>query len=60
MVLDLENIKYCNSCKKEITNETGAVEFPCPQCGKSIIIRCEHCREVVATYSCPSCGFEGP
>jgi len=60
MLMELENIRYCSSCKKEIINEKGAVEFPCPNCGKTTIIRCEHCREVFAKYKCPNCGFEGP
>lgn len=50
----------CTSCKKKITNAAGTVKFKCPKCGKSDIIRCGHCREIVAKYKCPECGFEGP
>jgi len=32
----------------------------CPKCGKYQIIRCKHCREIVAKYKCPECGFVGP
>ena len=52
--------RECISCKKEVSNDSGAVEFKCPGCGKFNIIRCTHCREIAAKYKCPSCGFEGP
>ncbi|MBW3015110.1 DUF1610 domain-containing protein [Candidatus Woesearchaeota archaeon] len=51
---------YCTSCKKKITNESGSVTFKCPKCGKSNIVRCKHCRQIVAPYTCPECGFRGP
>ncbi len=50
----------CGSCKKDITNDGGSVVFKCPSCGKYEIVRCKHCREIVAKYKCPGCGFEGP
>ncbi len=50
----------CISCKKALTNDPGAVEFPCPNCGKAVIARCSHCREIAAKYKCPDCGFVGP
>ncbi|MBD3354996.1 RNA-binding protein [Candidatus Woesearchaeota archaeon] len=50
----------CNSCKKRITNKPGSATFKCPACGKSTIVRCKHCREIVAKYTCPECGFTGP
>ncbi|MBU0471360.1 MAG: DUF1610 domain-containing protein [Nanoarchaeota archaeon] len=53
-------IDKCNSCKKVLTNDTGSVSFLCPKCGKHTIIRCKNCRQIVAKYSCPGCGFEGP
>ncbi len=49
----------CNSCKKEISNE-GGVTFTCPNCGKTEIVRCMHCKELAAKYVCSSCLFEGP
>jgi len=52
--------KVCVSCKKQIANEPGSVEFMCPECGKTKIIRCRHCREISAKYRCHECGFEGP
>ena len=50
----------CSSCKRGITNVVGSVIFKCPSCDKAEIIRCKNCREIVATYKCPQCGFEGP
>jgi predicted RNA-binding Zn-ribbon protein involved in translation (DUF1610 family) len=50
----------CTSCSKRITNDPGTASFKCPNCGEAVIIRCGHCREVVAKYKCPKCGFEGP
>ncbi|MEM2004297.1 MAG: zinc finger domain-containing protein, partial [Nitrososphaerota archaeon] len=29
-------------------------------CGRIVIWRCELCRELGKTYTCPACGFEGP
>lgn len=51
-------MKKCTSCKREVTDDY--VEFKCPKCGKEIIIRCLHCRKLVAPYVCTKCGFEGP
>lgn len=56
----MEPAPQCISCKVSLTNNTGNVTFPCPGCGKYQITRCRHCREVVAKYACPECGFEGP
>jgi len=50
----------CSSCHKRLTNMQGAAKFMCPNCGKAEIIRCRHCREIAATYTCPECGFTGP
>ncbi len=50
----------CISCKESITNKPGSVNFKCPKCGKAEIVRCKNCREIVAKYKCPECGFEGP
>ena len=58
--MEMSKVKYCTSCKKEISDEKGAVEFPCPNCNEVMIIRCEHCRSVAAKYVCHKCGFEGP
>ncbi len=50
----------CISCEVKVTNMTGTAKFPCPDCGKYEIIRCSHCRKIVAKYKCPECEFEGP
>lgn len=55
-----ENKEVCISCKKELANSEGNVKFQCPSCGKHTIVRCKNCREIVAKYKCPGCGFEGP
>lgn len=52
--------KKCISCQKSITNDTGSVEFNCPNCGEHKIIRCKQCRKIVAQYTCPKCNFVGP
>ena len=56
----MEKEDICISCKKKITNDTGSVRFICPKCEKYEIIRCKHCREIVAKYKCSNCGFTGP
>lgn len=50
----------CISCKKRITNDAGAVNFPCPNCGEEEIIRCSGCRKLAVRYKCTKCEFEGP
>ncbi|MBW2992221.1 RNA-binding protein [Candidatus Woesearchaeota archaeon] len=56
----MENKKICSSCKKDVTNDAGTTTFLCPKCGKTEIVRCKHCREIAAKYTCPECGFNGP
>jgi hypothetical protein len=53
-------INKCTTCKTSLVNNKGAVRFMCPNCGKQEIARCGKCREIVAKYKCPECGFEGP
>ncbi|MBS3097684.1 DUF1610 domain-containing protein [Candidatus Woesearchaeota archaeon] len=50
----------CSSCKQSIINVGGTTQFLCPNCSKTTIIRCKHCRKIVAKYKCHECGFEGP
>jgi len=52
--------KFCTSCKRSITNDSGAVEFKCPKCGKTTIVRCSQCRIITTRYHCSNCGFKGP
>ncbi|MBS3108223.1 DUF1610 domain-containing protein [Candidatus Woesearchaeota archaeon] len=55
-----ERSKRCVSCNKEITNDTGSVEFKCPGCNKQVIIRCSQCKKLATKYKCKECGFSGP
>ncbi|MBS3152499.1 DUF1610 domain-containing protein [Candidatus Woesearchaeota archaeon] len=50
----------CTSCNVRITNMPGSVRFKCPKCGETEIVRCSHCRKIVAKYICPNCSFSGP
>jgi len=50
----------CVSCNVETTNKAGTARFPCPECGGGEIIRCLHCREIAAKYTCSKCNFTGP
>ncbi len=56
----IEKEKRCKSCNTKITNLFGSSVFKCPNCNKEEIIRCKHCRQIVAKYKCSKCGFEGP
>ena len=51
-------MKVCMSCNTEVSGTY--LEFKCPKCLKSNIIRCEHCRVMSKEYKCINCGFEGP
>ncbi|MFA5125600.1 MAG: zinc finger domain-containing protein [archaeon] len=51
-------MKTCTSCNKVVTGKHS--EFKCPSCGKSTIVRCEHCKQTSKTYVCKECEFEGP
>jgi len=50
----------CSSCGVKIETQKNWVEFVCPSCGKSKIVRCERCKKLVNTYMCESCKFIGP
>ncbi|HIG95621.1 TPA: RNA-binding protein [Candidatus Woesearchaeota archaeon] len=50
----------CNSCNREINTLPNNTRFYCPVCNKFEIVRCGHCRQIVAKYTCASCGFIGP
>ena len=52
--------KICSTCKKDSTNEEGTVEFECPACHGTHIVRCRHCKSIAAPYKCSKCGFIGP
>tara|TARA_Y100000031_G_C8054075_1_gene307531 strand:- start:384 stop:617 length:234 start_codon:yes stop_codon:yes gene_type:complete len=50
----------CNSCKREINTIKYNTRFSCPGCGKQEIVRCGHCRQIAAKYTCSGCKFVGP
>ncbi len=49
--------KVCSSCGRL---SSQYVEFGCPKCSGSAIVRCNECRMTYTKYRCPKCGFEGP
>ncbi|MCX6803422.1 MAG: zinc finger domain-containing protein [Candidatus Diapherotrites archaeon] len=51
-------MKTCTTCNKVVTK--SHIEFRCPSCSKSLIVRCAHCKENSKEYSCKECGFVGP
>jgi len=50
----------CVSCGIALKSTDTYVEFPCPNCGKFLIRRCDKCKKLVRPYKCKECGFEGP
>lgn len=52
--------KICSSCKTKISSIGGGASFRCPNCNEAEIIRCKHCRQIAARYTCGKCGFSGP
>ncbi|MCS4541675.1 MAG: zinc finger domain-containing protein [Euryarchaeota archaeon] len=50
--------KICTSCGGNL--DLGSIEFPCPNCGDVIIVRCSRCRQVSNRYKCVKCQFSGP
>lgn len=58
-VCKMSQNKNCSSCKKDIVNLKESTIFKCPKCGKTEIIRCDHCRKIAVEYECSNCGFIG-
>lgn len=50
----------CNSCGKNLVSSDNFVQFECPNCGETEVIRCKKCRRKQNVYKCKNCGFEGP
>jgi predicted RNA-binding Zn-ribbon protein involved in translation (DUF1610 family) len=50
----------CTNCGKSIGAEDNWVEFGCPKCGKTKIIRCDKCKKIENPYKCQECKFTGP
>ena len=51
-------MKTCTTCNKVVSSDH--IEFKCPSCGKSTIIRCRHCSDSAKEYTCAECEFVGP
>ncbi|MFZ2456756.1 MAG: zinc finger domain-containing protein [Candidatus Altiarchaeia archaeon] len=51
-------MKKCISCGVEVRQ--NYVEFKCPTCGKTEVVRCQSCRILGTKYKCGNCGFTGP
>ncbi|MGI6589124.1 MAG: zinc finger domain-containing protein [Candidatus Iainarchaeum sp.] len=51
-------MKTCTTCNKVVTS--NHIEFKCPSCGKTNIVRCASCKEDSKEYKCKECGFVGP
>jgi predicted RNA-binding Zn-ribbon protein involved in translation (DUF1610 family) len=43
-----------------VANTAGSVNFQCPKCRQTTILRSRNEREIAAKYMCSSCGFTGP
>ena len=56
--LEIRYMKICTTTNEEVTSKY--VEFKCPKCLGSNIIRSSHARETSMPYICPECGFTGP
>lgn len=54
------SLPVCRCCKRPIMPNDKCVNFYCPECGQTLIWRCQSCREAARTYRCDKCGFEGP
>jgi predicted RNA-binding Zn-ribbon protein involved in translation (DUF1610 family) len=52
--------KKCSTCGIRVESDRIWVEFACPACGKSRIVRCEKCKRLENPYTCQDCGFKGP
>lgn len=49
-----------SSTKDRITNDSGSVQFPCPACSESTVVRTTKERKLAIKYKCEKCGFTGP
>ncbi|MEM2856108.1 MAG: zinc finger domain-containing protein [Candidatus Nitrosocaldaceae archaeon] len=53
-------LPICASCKRVIMPNDESVKFNCPNCGRTLLWRCQSCREFARSYTCKSCNFSGP
>ena len=50
-------MKTCTTCNKVVTS--NHIEFKCPSCGKTNIVRCASCKEDSKEYKCKECVLVG-
>ncbi|NOX71583.1 MAG: DUF1610 domain-containing protein [Candidatus Micrarchaeota archaeon] len=50
----------CVSCGIDVEVQDNWVQFSCPSCGETQIVRCEKCKQMGNPYRCEKCGFVGP
>jgi predicted RNA-binding Zn-ribbon protein involved in translation (DUF1610 family) len=50
----------CSTCGRNLIGQEDFVKFECPECGKTVIIRCRQCKMKSNKYVCEKCKFEGP
>ena len=50
----------CSTCGVSVESDNIWVAFRCPACNKETITRCERCKRLENSYTCPGCGFTGP
>lgn len=52
--------KFCSTCGTHVAAKGNFVEFDCPGCGNTRIVRCDTCKVRSNRYKCAECDFEGP
>lgn len=52
--------KMCSTCGVNVMSQENFVEFDCPDCGGSKIVRCKMCKDLSNKYKCSACEFVGP
>ena len=52
--------RNCTTCGTHVTSRKNFVEFDCPSCGETRILRCNKCKESSNKYKCNECEFVGP
>ena len=57
---DLMEKKICSTCRSHVMSKDNFVQFDCPDCGKTQIVRCKTCKDLSNKYKCTECEFIGP
>ena len=53
-------LPICSGCNRHIMPNDKSVKLNCPECGKTLLWRCQSCRESASSYTCDECKFSGP